>query len=142
VCSSLVRRRYMGRLSGPLLDRVDLRARMLPVTALSGAVEPSESTAEVRARVLAAREAAAQRWAGNGWLTNAEVPGPVLRSRFALPAHVVRPLDAALRAGEITARGADRALRVAWTLADLAGRQRPDQELVETALFFRDRRAA
>jgi magnesium chelatase family protein len=142
VCSSLVRRRYMGRLSGPLLDRVDLRARMLPVTALSGAVEPSETTVEVRARVLAAREAAAQRWAGNGWLTNAEVPGPVLRSRFALPAHVVRPLDAALRAGEITARGADRALRVAWTLADLTGRQRPDQSLVETALFFRDRRAA
>ena len=64
VCSSVVRRRYMGRLSGPLLDRVDLRARMLPVTALSAVVEQSEGTAEVRARVLAAREAAAARWAG------------------------------------------------------------------------------
>ena len=92
--------------------------------------------------MIAAREAAAARWAGHGWATNAEVPGPVLRTRFALPAGVVRPLDLALRAGEITARGADRALRVAWTLADLAGRDRPDQELVETALFFRDRRAA
>ncbi len=142
VCPSLVRRRYLGRLSGPLLDRVDLRARMLPITALSADIDEAESTADVRARVLAAREAAAQRWAGNGWLTNAEVPGPILRVRFALPARVVRPLDMALRAGEITARGADRALRVAWTLADLAGRERPDHDLVETALFFRDRRAA
>ncbi len=50
VCSSVVRRRYMGRLSGPLLDRVDLRARMLPVTTLSAVVEQSEGTAEVRAQ--------------------------------------------------------------------------------------------
>ncbi|WP_433294232.1 YifB family Mg chelatase-like AAA ATPase [Pseudonocardia sp. CA-142604] len=142
VCSSLVRRRYLGRLSGPLLDRVDLRARMFPVTALSDASGLAESTATVRERVLAARAAAAERWAGQGWLTNAEVPGPVLRTRFALPRGAVRPLDAGLRAGELTARGADRALRVAWTLADLAGRDRPDRELVETALFFRDRRAA
>jgi len=142
VCSSLVRRRYLGRLSGPLLDRVDLRARMFPVTALSDASGLAESTATVRERVLAARAAAADRWAGQGWRTNAEVPGPVLRTRFALPRSAVRPLDAGLRAGELTARGADRALRVAWTLADLAGRDRPDRELVETALFFRDRRAA
>jgi magnesium chelatase family protein len=142
ICSSLVRRRYLGRLSGPLLDRVDLRARMFPVTALSDASGLAESTATVRARVLAARSAAAERWTGQGWRTNAEVPGPVLRTRFALPRSAVRPLDAGLRAGELTARGADRALRVAWTLADLAGRERPDQELVETALFFRDRRAA
>jgi magnesium chelatase family protein len=142
VCSSLVRRRYLGRLSGPLLDRVDLRARMFPVTALSDASGLAESTATVRERVLAARAAAAERWAGQGWRTNAEVPGPVLRTRFALPRSAVRPLDAGLRAGELTARGADRALRVAWTLADLAGRDRPDQALVETALFFRDRRAA
>jgi magnesium chelatase family protein len=141
VCPSLVRRRYLGRLSGPLLDRVDLRARMFPVTALAAAGD-AEDTATVRARVLAARGAAAERWAALGFRTNAEVPGPVLRTRFALPRSAVRPLDAGLRAGQLTARGADRALRVAWTLADLAGRDRPDEELVETALFFRDRRAA
>lgn len=142
VCPSLVRRRYLGRLSGPLLDRVDLRARMFPVTALTLTGDGAESTAAVRARVLAARRAARARWSGHGWRTNAEVPGPVLRTRFALPRSVLRPLDAGLRAGELTARGADRALRVAWTLSDLAGRDRPDQELVEMALFFRDRRAA
>ena len=142
VCPSLTRRRYLGRLSGPLLDRVDLRARMFPVTALSTVGGAGESTAVVRERVLAARGAAAARWAGHGWRTNAEVPGPVLRTRFALPRRAVRPLEAALRSGELTARGADRALRLAWTLADLAGRDGPDQEQVETALFFRDRRAA
>jgi magnesium chelatase family protein len=141
VCPSLVRRRYLGRLSGPLLDRVDLRARMFPVTALA-ATGRSEDTATVRARVLAARGAAAERWGALGYRTNAEVPGPVLRTRFALPRSAVRPLDAGLRAGQLTARGADRALRVAWTLADLAGRDRPDEDLIETALFFRDRRAA
>ena len=151
ICTSTVRRRYLGRLSGPLLDRVDLRARMFPITALGAPSEHTESTATVRRRVLAARAAAAERWAKAAaeagdtrqrWCTNAEVPGPVLRARFALPPAATRPLDAGLRAGDLTARGADRALRVAWTLADLAGRERPDREQVETALFFRDRRAA
>jgi magnesium chelatase family protein len=142
VCPSVVRRRYLGRLSGPLLDRVDLRARMYPVTALSTADEPTEDTATVRARVLAARAAAADRWAAHGWRCNADVPGPALRSRFALPGAVVRPLDAGLRSGELTARGADRALRVAWTVGDLQGLARPDRDAVEQALYFRDRRAA
>ena len=67
VCPSVVRRRYLGRLSGPLLDRVDLRARMFPVTAFSVATGDTENTATVRARVLAARAAAAERWADHGW---------------------------------------------------------------------------
>ena len=142
ICPSLIRRRYLGRLSGPLMDRVDLRARMYPVMALSAVGEPAESTAAVRARVLAARAAAADRWAGHGWRCNADVPGPALRTRFALPAVVVRPLDAGLRSGELTARGADRALRVAWTVSDLQGLVRPDRDAVDQALYFRDRRAA
>jgi magnesium chelatase family protein len=142
VCPSLVRRRYLARLSGPLLDRVDLRARMYPVTALSAVDEPAEDTATVRARVLAARAAAAERWAAHAWRCNAEVPGPALRARFALPRAVVGPLDAGLRSGELTARAADRALRVAWTVGDLRGLERPDRDAVEQALYFRDRRAA
>ncbi len=142
VCPSLVRRRYLARLSGPLLDRVDLRARMYPVTALSAVDEPAEDTATVRARVLAARAAAAERWAAHAWRCNAEVPGPALRARFALPRAVVSALDAGLRNGELTARAADRALRVAWTVGDLRGLARPDRDAVEQALYFRDRRAA
>ena len=143
ICPSSVRRRYLGRLSGPLLDRVDLRAALEPVVALSATdAEPGESTATVRARVLTARAAASARWADYGWRSNAEVPGPVLRTRFRLPRPVIQPLDDGLRRGELTARGADRALRVAWTLADLSGRDRPDDSMVLQAIRFKEQRAA
>jgi magnesium chelatase family protein len=143
ICPSSVRRRYLGRMSGPLLDRVDLRAALEPVVALSATdAEPGESTATVRARVLTARAAASARWADYGWRSNAEVPGPVLRTRFRLPRPVIRPLDDGLRRGELTARGADRALRVAWTLADLSGRDRPDDSMVSQAIRFKEQRAA
>jgi magnesium chelatase family protein len=135
VCSSNARRRYLTRLSGPLLDRIDLRAPMLPVNAatLAGTGD-AESTEVVRERVLAARAAAAHRWAEHGWRTNAEVPGPALRRQFRLPRGVLKPIDAGLSKGQLTARGADRALRVSWTLCDLAGLERPDEHLVSAAL--------
>jgi magnesium chelatase family protein len=142
-CPPTVRRRYLGRLSGPLLDRVDLRAELEPVIALSGLdLEPGESTATVRARVLAARAAAQARWAAHGWRTNSEVPGPALRTRFRLPQSVVQPLEKGLREGRLTARGADRALRLAWTIGDLAGRDRPNRAMVEQAMGFKEQRAA
>ncbi len=138
-CAPPARRRYLGKLSGPLLDRVDLRVRMtaLASAGLSGA--PTEDSAAVRSRVAAARACATQRWAGHGWRTNAEVPGPALRQRFRLGREALRPLERALRDGEVTARGADRALRVAWTLADLSGTTTPGADLVLAALDFRDR---
>ncbi|MDQ2707494.1 MAG: YifB family Mg chelatase-like AAA ATPase [Actinomycetota bacterium] len=142
LCPPNARRRYLGRLSGPLLDRVDLRAELHPVVALSGdELEPGESTATVRARVLAARAAAASRWSEHGWRTNAEVPGPALRARFRLPQAVVQPLEDGLLQGQLTARGADRALKLAWTLCDLAGGDRPDREMVKTAIKFKEQRA-
>jgi magnesium chelatase family protein len=136
------RRRYLGRLSGPLLDRVDLRVAMRPVRGMDRAAAEPESTAVVRERVLRARSAARARWVGTGWGTNAEVPGPVLRRRFRLPGAVTEPIEAALYRGLVTARGADRALRLAWTVADLAGRDRPLVEDVSVAMGLRDRRAA
>jgi magnesium chelatase family protein len=143
VCASLARRRYLARLSGPLLDRVDLRAELEPMTALTRVDhEPAESTAVVRERVARARAAAGERWAGHGWRTNAEVPGPQLRERFRLPRAAVAPLESALRRGELSARGADRALRTAWTLADLSGSTGPDREMVERAIGFKERRVS
>lgn len=142
ICPPTIRRRYLGRLSGPLLDRVDLRIRMKGVA--SGALmdEVGESTEAVRGRVAAARQAATERWRPYGWRTNAEVPGPALRQRFRLPRESVAPLERLLSKGVITARGADRALRVAWTLADLAGLETPGTDQVTTALEFRDRGAS
>ncbi len=141
-CAPSARRRYLGRLSGPLLDRVDLRVAMRPLKDMGRADAEPESTATVRERVLRARAAARARWAGTGWSTNAEVPGPVLRRRFRLPRAVTEPIEAALHRGMVTARGADRMLRLAWTVADLAGRDHPLVEDVSVAIGLRDRRAA
>jgi len=143
ICTGHARRRYQARLSGPLLDRVDVRVRMLPTNAAELAdAAPAESTAVVRERVLQARARAAQRWSGHGWRTNAEVPGSALRRTFRLARAAVRPIDQALREGRLTARGADRCLRLAWTLADLAGRTQPDDHLVWAALGLRDPQVA
>jgi magnesium chelatase family protein len=143
VCTPSARRRYFARLSGPLLDRVDLRVRLRPLSAFTahdtGMAEPTES---VRARVLQARERARHRWREHGWLSNSEVPGPALRREFALPAAATVLLDRAMDRGALSGRGADRCLRISWTLADLDGESRPGAEQIGSALAFRERVAA
>ncbi len=138
-CPSPVRRRYLARLSGPLLDRVDLQ---IGLTAPSRAemladADFAESSSVVAKRVVAAREASASRLRGTRWRTNTDVPGPELRRRWPIGRAATRPADAALDAGWLTARGLDRVLRVAWTLADLAGRDRPGPGEVGMALDLR-----
>ncbi len=119
---------------------MDLRVGLRPLSALSAHLsEPPEASAAVRERVLEARERSGKRWADQGWLTNAEVPGPALRREFALPPQVTALLDRALERGAITARGADRCLRIAWTLADLKGADKPEADEVAAALNFRER---
>jgi magnesium chelatase family protein len=140
VCSAGARRRYQARLSGPLLDRVDVRVATVPtLAAVLADSEPAEPTAVVRERVCAARARAATRWAEHGWRTNAEVPGPALRTTFRLARAAVRPIDQALREGRLTARGADRCLRLSWSLADLAALPSPGPEQVWAALGLRSR---
>lgn len=141
LCSPKARRQYLGKLSGPLLDRVDLRVRMRPMTAMSRAdTGGAEATGVVARRVAAARRRAEARWSEHGWRCNAQVPGPALRREFGLPTATTDLLDRGLAAGAITARGADRCLRIAWTLSDLAGADRPHADHVAAALDFRDRR--
>ncbi len=133
-CSAALRRRYFGKLSGPLLDRVDLRVELAPVRA---ADQPGESTAEVAARVAQARQAAAARLAGTGWTTNAEVSGRWLRARLGPDRRLMTDVDRYVDRGELSLRGVDRVLRTAWTLADLAGLAAPTRELVAEALVLR-----
>lgn len=138
LCAAAEKRRYQSKLSGPLLDRVDITVEMDPVR--SGAIageQAGESTEVVRARVAEARAAAAERWAPYRVRTNADVSGPLLRRRFRLPERVMAPLTSALDVGALSIRGMDRTLRVAWSLADLAGRTTPDLDDVTTALSFR-----
>jgi magnesium chelatase family protein len=143
-CSPLERRRYQARLSGPLLDRVDLRVELPPVTRaawLDGLPAP-ESTAVVAARVARARAVARARLAGTGHSLNSEVPGRLLRDRFAVPRVSLRLAERALERGSISVRGFDRVVRVAWTVADLAGRPVPSADDVAEALGMRLQRAA
>ncbi|OBJ01062.1 hypothetical protein A5660_24440 [Mycobacterium alsense] len=137
VCAAAAKRRYLGKLSGPLMDRVDLRVQMNAVRAGAIAVTDGESTAQVRRRVAAARDAAAERWRPYGFRTNAEVSGTLLRRKFRPGNAAMDPLKRALDGGLLSIRGLDRTLRVAWSLADLAGRASPGLDEVATALSFR-----
>jgi magnesium chelatase family protein len=134
----VAKRRYLGKLSGPLLDRVDLRVQMNPVRAGAFSLTDGESTAQVRHRVAAARGAAAERWQPHGFRTNAEVSGSLLRRKFRPGNAAMAPLKKALDNGLISIRGLDRTLRVAWSLADLAGRVSPGLDEVAVALSFRE----
>lgn len=142
VCPGAVKRRYLGKLSGPLLDRIDLRIEMHRVRkgALNG--EVGESSAVVRERVIQARTVAAERWRPYGVRTNAEVSGPLLRQYFRLDSKSMQPLRQALDKGLLSIRGVDRSMRVAWSLADLEGRDRPNLDDVSTAMGFRQMGAA
>ncbi|GAA3892769.1 YifB family Mg chelatase-like AAA ATPase [Streptomyces sp. NPDC003631] len=138
-CPPSAVRRYQARLSGPLLDRVDLRVEVDPVTRaeLTERDARGESTATVAHRVREARHRAALRLAGTPWGTNSEVPGRDLRSRWHAASGAMDEAERSLERGVLTARGLDRVLRVAWTVADLAGHDRPDATDVALALQLR-----
>ncbi|MEU8241676.1 YifB family Mg chelatase-like AAA ATPase [Actinoplanes missouriensis] len=139
-CPPPVRRRYQGKLSGPLMDRIDIRITMLPLRSvhLEAAHEPVESSAVVGSRVARARVAAVERWAPDGWRCNGEVPGAHLRRPpWRLPPPDTRILRRALDRGALSARGFDRVLRIAWTIADLDARDRPAESDVAEAYQMR-----
>lgn len=150
-------RRYLGRMSGPLLDRVDIRlavrrARAPEIDdatgdwagavgvpdAVDGAdpVTGSTTTAVVRERVERARARASRRLRGTGWRVNAEVGGPWLRAEGA-DDDATKLLERSLELGTLTMRGWDRVMRLSWSLADLEERDRPTIDHVRRALVLR-----
>ncbi len=136
-CSPMQVRRYANRLSGPLLDRIDLRVGVRPLRPADlEQPTPSESSSTVATRVQAARQAAQERW-GQRWTVNAHVPGSALRSRWRPDPSAMVSVTREMDAGRLSARGVDRVLRVSWTLADLAGRTAPAASDLATALRFR-----
>lgn len=137
-CRSLERRRYFGKLSGPLLDRVDVQVEV-PAVRRAELGEPAESTATVAARVAAARAAQTARWVGTPWRVNGEVPGRVLRDRLGADRGLLGLVDRGVDRGTLTLRGADRVLRLAWTVADLSGRAAPSRDDVGRAVALRTR---
>ncbi|HEU5416208.1 MAG TPA: ATP-binding protein [Streptosporangiaceae bacterium] len=136
ICTPMARRRYLARLSGPLLDRVDVKVELLPVSRaeLLSDRQLAEPSSVVAARVAEARQRAARRLRGTRWRLNAEVPGAELRRSLRPAPGALAPLERALDLGEISARGVDRIVRMSWTLADLAGRDRPGTDEIGYAL--------
>ncbi len=133
-------RRYRSRISAPIRDRMDITRQILPMTRIELAPDAHrdiEDTATVAERVVAARDRQAFRYLGQDWRLNSEVPGPVMRRELRLDSLAYEVLEQAYASNQLTARGVDRTMRVAWTLADLAGLDRPDRDLVQDACQLR-----
>jgi magnesium chelatase family protein len=143
-CTPDARRRYQRRLSGPLLDRIDLRIPIEPVNRadLMSDDQAGESSTAVAERVQLARAAAGERWSRFGCRTNAEVAGPILRSRpWRPPAKALMSIDREVDRGGLSARGVDRVLKLAWTIADLAGVIAPGVAQIDEAVWLRTGRS-
>ncbi|WP_457098408.1 YifB family Mg chelatase-like AAA ATPase [Microbacterium sp. P5_E9] len=139
-CPPMAIRRYLGRLSGPLLDRIDIELSLARVAVAHAVTAGGETvtTATARERVREARARSAARLAGTPWRLNAQVPGTWLRQGPLAPdPEVRRPLDAALHRGALTLRGYDRVLRVAWSIADITGSDRLGAAEIGRALYLK-----
>ena len=142
-CTPVMRRRYLARMSGPLLDRVDIQLQVERVSLADfGQAGAEEDTASVAGRVRDARARQADRLRRFGLETNSQVPGRILRGELRLPPAATRILDQSLERGVLTARGYDRVLRLAWSLADLGHRETPDSNDIGQALCLRQAAAA
>lgn len=138
-CLDPVRRNYQRKLNGPIVDRIDIWRELQPMAGHRGKDRFARrwTSAELRSLVAAARARQAARYAGLGFTLNSAVPGPVLTEHWPLSLDGQRRLDEAMADGRITRRGVTRVHRVALSVADLAGRDRPEVADVETALALR-----
>ena len=121
-CSPAAVRRYVGRISGPLMDRIDLHVEITPVSReeLSSS-EPAEPSSAVRERVMRARAVQAERFRGTGIYTNTMMSSSMLREFCPLSAEARRLLDGAMERLQLSVRAYDRIIKVARTIADLEG---------------------
>lgn len=136
-CAASTVRRYQERLSGPILDRIDIRHQMLGLPrAFVGDGEPGEPSVVVKQRVIDVRARQAARLRQTPWVANGEVPGRYLRRDLPLP-EGIHILERAVSRGALSIRGVDKVLRLAWTIADLAAVDRPTTTHLRAAMAMR-----
>lgn len=123
-CTPLQIQRYVGRISGPLLDRIDIHIDVPAVRfkELLGQGPESEGSEQIRARVVAARERQSARLRDEGIFSNAQMPPRLIRRYCRLDAEGERLLESAMKRLGLSARAYDRILKVSRTIADLDGR--------------------
>ena len=138
LCTAAERHRYLGRISRPLLDRIDLHVELPalgPADLQSAAI--GESSAVVRARVAEARERQRERFRASSTRVNAAMTPRQVRRHCQPPPEAERLLAAAMSRLGLSARGHDRVLKVALTIADLAGADRLAPEHCAEAIQYR-----
>lgn len=128
--------RYLGTIQQPVGDRLEVR---LPLnTAVPSGQDDGRDCARSAERVAAARERSAGRLQGTPWRVNADISVAATRGIYRPSDEAIGLLETAMRRGEISGRGATRAVRLAWTLSDLAGLGRPGIGQTAAALELRD----
>ena len=136
-CDALDRLRYRRRLSAPLLDRIDLVCQLDASPQLVAVKGRPEGSAAVRERVLAARERQRARFEGTAVLSNAGMDARLTSSYVKLPGRMRQRLLAGARSAPLSARGHDRVLRLARTIADLDGREKVSSADLDEALGYK-----
>ena len=137
-CTPSAVRRYMGRISGPLLDRIDLHVEVTPVSREEmSATAAAESSASIRRRVMAAREIQSARFAGTGIHTNTMMTPSMLRRFCFLTSEARALLERAMDRLQLSARAYDRIIKVSRTIADLAGTEQILPQHVSEAITYR-----
>jgi len=127
--------KYLGRISGPLMDRIDLQVEIMPVPFEEISSDaPAESSADIRARVVKARALQTERFRNEKDIhCNAQMNSRLLRTYARLNAESMRTLEQAMKRFDMSARAYDRILKVARTIADLDYSSRPEISLQEAA---------
>jgi magnesium chelatase family protein len=136
-CSSLQIRRYGERLSGPLLDRIDIVLNVEAMGRLAFTSKSDHCSTKLLSWVIGARDAARDRFKGEKFSINSKIPSELLKSRYRPERRALTHLLDRLDEGSISARGFHRTLRLAWTFADLSGSSSPGVDEVEKALAMR-----
>jgi magnesium chelatase family protein len=138
-CSPYEIKRYQGKISGPLMDRIDINMDVKPLNYEDIFEEQSsESSAAIRARVEKAQEIQKKRYAGEGITFNSQLEGKMLKKYIKLSGECEEILRNTYKTTDLSARGVYRILRLARTVADLDGNADISASDLREAIFFRN----